>query len=288
MDRLAHNALALAESGTMNAPPRRTMSPAAKTNGHTPELELDRGFIVGSGIECSAPLIAGGHRQDELLKTGHWTKVGQDVALVAEFGIRYLRYGIPFHVVDANAGNFDWAWTDRALASLREAGVEPIADLMHFGVPDDLSGISDPRLPARYLAYATAFAERYPWVRYYTPINEPQVTATLSAHLGWWNEQTMDDHGWIAAIDNAATCAAGAMEVVRARRPDAIFIQSDACESFLPANAASVDAAKFLFERHLVGWDLAYGRRPTEPVVEWLNASGLGEERLAWFGEHGS
>jgi len=97
------------------------MSPAAKTNGHTPELELDRGFIVGSGIECSAPLIAGGHRQDELLKTGHWTKVGQDVALVAEFGIRYLRYGIPFHVVDANAGNFDWAWTDRALASLREA-----------------------------------------------------------------------------------------------------------------------------------------------------------------------
>jgi beta-glucosidase len=264
------------------------MPPTHKPNGHAPQLELDRGFIVGSGIECSAPIIAGGHRQDELLKTGHWTKVTQDLGLVAEFGIRYLRYGIPFHVVDATPGKYDWAWTDRALATLRDAGLEPIADLMHFGVPDDLAGIGDPRLPARYLAYATAFAERYPWVRYYTPVNEPLVTATFSAHLGWWNEQTTDARGWIAAIDNVATCVALAMEAIRARRSDAIFIQSDACESFLPANAAAADVASFLFERHFVGWDLAYGRRPIEPVVKWLAASGLGEERLDWFAAHGS
>src|SRR5438045_70798 len=94
------------ESGTIRAPSpahegapqpslEGTMLPAAKTNGHAPQLELDRGFIVGSGIECSAPVIAGGHRQDELRKTGHWTNVGEDLGLVADFGIRYLRYGIP-------------------------------------------------------------------------------------------------------------------------------------------------------------------------------------------------
>jgi hypothetical protein len=269
------------------------MSPTAApgpyaADDHAPQLELDRGFVVGSGIECSAPIIAGGHRQDELRKTGHWSRVREDLTLVGSFGIRFLRYGIPFHVVDATPGQYDWAWTDRALGTLRDLGIEPIADLLHFGVPDDLRGIGDPRLPARFLAYATAFAERYPWVRYYTPVNEPQVTATLSANHGWWNERTTDARGWIAAIDNVATCAALAMEAIRARRPDAIFIQSDACESFLPANAAAIDAANFLFERHFVGWDLAYGRRPIEPVVEWLAASGLGEDRLAWFAEHGS
>jgi beta-glucosidase len=253
-----------------------------------PTFELDRGFVVGSGIECSAPLIAGGHRQDELLKTGHWTRVEQDLALVASFGIRYLRYGVPFHVVDAVAGRYDWTWTDGALNALRAAGLEPIADLLHFGVPDDLMGIGDPRLPARYLAYVTAFAERYPWVRYYTPVNEPQVTATLSANHGWWNEQATDGRSWIRAIDNVATCAALAMNGIRERRADAVFVQSDACESFLPANAAAVDAANFLFERHFIGWDLAYGRRPIEPVVEWLADNGMGEERLAWFAENGS
>ena len=257
-------------------------------NATAPGLELDRGFVVGSGIECSAPTIAGGHRQDELRKTGHWTRVEEDLALVASFGIRYLRYGVPFHVVDADPGNYDWAWTDWALATLRDAGLEPIADLLHFGVPDDIRGIGDPQLPARYLAYATAFAERYPWVRYYTPVNEPQVTATLSANHGWWNERATDGRSWIRAIDNVATCAASAMRAIRERRADAVFVQSDACESFLPANAAAIDAANFLFERHFVGWDLAYGRRPIEPVVEWLTSNGMSPERLDWFEAHGS
>ena len=251
-------------------------------------LELDHGFVVASGIECSAPIVAGGHRQDELLKTGHWTRFGEDLPMVASYGIRYLRYGIPFHVVDRGTGTYDWAWTDRALETLRDAGLEPIADLLHFGVPDDISGIGDPRLPARYLAYATAFAERYPWVRYYTPVNEPQVTATLSANHGWWNERTTDLQGWIRAIDNVATCAASAMEMIRERRPDAIFLQSDAAESFLPANAAALDAATFLAERQYVGWDLAYGRRPHDSVVRWLAGGGMGEDRLDWFAEHGS
>jgi beta-glucosidase/6-phospho-beta-glucosidase/beta-galactosidase len=251
-------------------------------------LEVDNGFVIGSGIECSAPVIAGGHRQDELVKTGHWTRFAEDLSLVAAFGIRYLRYGIPFHVVDRDPGRSDWAWTDRALGTLRDAGLEPIADLLHFGVPDDLAGIGDPRLPARYLAYATAFAQRYPWVRYYTPVNEPAVTASFSANLGWWNERARDERSWVRAIDNVATCAASAMEAIRVHRPDAVFLQSDACESFSPEGDGAVEAASFLFERQFVGWDLVYGRRPPDAVVEWLAQGGLDEGRLGWFAEHGS
>lgn len=253
-----------------------------------PALELDHGFVVASGIECSAPRIAGGIRQDEVRKTGHWDRVEEDLALVASFGIRYLRYGIPFHVVAADPDRLDWGWTDRAMAALSANRIEPIVDLLHFGVPDDLEGFIDPRLPGRFTAFAAAFAERYPWVRHYTPVNEPLISARFSAQLGWWNERRTDDRSFVAAIDGAATCAVEGMAVIRARRPDAIFLQSDTCEGYEAAVPDASRQAQFLNELRFVGWDLTYGRRPGPLVTAWLAANGMAEERLAWFAANGS
>lgn len=251
-------------------------------------LSLDRGFVVATGIECSAPRIDGGHRQDELRKTGHWDRVEDDLAAVAAFGITSLRYGIPFHVVAADPERLDWAWTDRAMAALQANGIEPIADLLHFGVPDDLDGFIDPRLPERFAAYAAAFAERYPWVRAYTPVNEPLVSATFSARLGWWNERRTDDRSFTQAIDGVSACAVLAMEAIRARRPDAIFLQSDACEGYRPMTASAIPEATFRNALRFVTFDLTYGRRPAPVVVDWLAGNGIGEDRLTWFAEHGS
>ncbi len=256
--------------------------------GTTPVLELGRGFVIASGIECSAPVIAGGIRQDELRKTGHWDRVDEDLQLVAATGIRFLRYGIPFHVVGADPVRLDWAWTDRAMAALREYGIEPIVDLLHFGLPDDLWGFGDPRLPDRFRSFAEAYAERYPWVRYYTPVNEPLISARFSAQLGWWNERRTDDRSFVAAIDGASACAVLGMSAVRERRPDAIFLQSDTCEGYTAGSPESELQTQYLNELRFVAWDLAYGRRPGELVVDWLVANGLGEDRLAWFAEHGS
>lgn len=86
------------------------------------------GFAVTTALECSAPVVAGGVRRDELRLTGHWERYAEDAALVRSLGIGWVRYGIPFHVVAADPGRFDWAWTDRALGTLRDAGVAPIAD----------------------------------------------------------------------------------------------------------------------------------------------------------------
>ena len=251
-------------------------------------LELDRGFVIASGIECSAPTIADGVRQDELVKTGHDQRVEEDLALVAGFGIRYLRYGIPFHIVAAEPGRLDWRWTDRAMSALRVSGIEPVVDLLHFGVPDDLQGFGDARLPSRFTTYVEAFAERYPWVRYYTPVNEPLISARFSAQLGWWNERRTDDASFVAAIDGAAACAVLAMKAIRARRADAVFIQSDTCEGYEPAVPEAREHAQFLNELRFLAWDLTYGRRPGDLVTAWLGTNGLGEERLAWYADNGS
>jgi len=252
---------------------------------------MTRSFVVATGIECSAPVIAGGLRRDELRLTGHWDRVEEDLDLVADLGITHLRYGIPFHVVAADPDDFDWAWTDRALAAIRERPIEPIVDLVHFGVPDDLSGFGDPRLPARFATYATAFADRYPWVRWYTPVNEPLITALLSARRGWWNERATDDRSFVRALDNVATCAVEGMRIVRERRPDAIFLQSEACEAFAPldpTNAAHAAHAAHLNDLRFIAFDLTYGR-PLDPrMADWLRSNGLGDERRAWFEANGS
>ena len=245
-------------------------------------------FIVATGIECSAPIIPGGVRRDQLLLTGHWDRVVEDLDLVAGMGITHLRYGIPFHVVAADPARLDWRWTDAAKAAIRERGIEPIVDLMHFAVPDDLVGVSDTRVEERYVVFVREFVERFPWVRWYTPVNEPFITALFSAQKGWWNEQLTGDRSFVAALANVVTCAIRGTEVIRERRPDAIFLQSDACEWFRPTVPEAASLADHLNERAMLGFDLTYGRAPSRSMQRWLIRNGLAPARLDWFMEHGS
>ncbi len=254
-----------------------------------PPLELDEGFVVATGFECSAPVVAGA-RMDELVKTGHWQRYAEDFQLAHSLGIRYARLAVPFHVVAVtdNPSDFDWRWTDNALSAARDAGIVPMLDLFHSGMPDDIRAVGDRRLVRRFEVYARAVAERYPWVRYYTPVNEPLVLAVFSGAMGLWNERKRDERSFVAALDAAVSCAVRGMEVIREIRPDAIFIQSDACEGYLAADPSLEGHAAFLNERRFVGFDLTYGKRPGRSVADWLVAHGMGEDRLAWFAEHGS
>lgn len=238
-------------------------------------------FVFATGIECSAPVVAGGLRHDQLLATGHRDRFAEDARLVRELGIPFLRYGIPFHVVARDPGRFDWAWTDRALGALADEGVEPIADLLHFGVPDGLAGFGDPRLPDLHARFVEAFAARYPWIRWYTPVNEPYITARYSGRLGWWNERGTDDDAFVRALDNVLECAVRGAAIVRAARPDAVIVQSDACDRYGPATPAAGPLAAFLNEQVYAGFDLVLGREPEPVVLAWLEQHGMGETRVA-------
>jgi beta-glucosidase/6-phospho-beta-glucosidase/beta-galactosidase len=252
-----------------------------------PTLEVDRGFVVASGIECSAPLVEG-RRVDELVKTGHVARFAEDFRLARELGIRYLRYGIPFHSVNPADGSFDWTWVDGALAACRAAGLTPIVDLMHFGVPDDLHDYQNPELPERYGAYVRAFVERYPWVRYFTPVNEPFITAAFSARYGFWNERLTDERAFVRALLNVSRCVViGATEIRRARS-DAVLIQAETCHYTHPLVPGSIDRAELENELRFTTFELAFGRPLPEIVVRHLVDHGADKDDLRWFERHGS
>jgi beta-glucosidase len=301
MDRITHSADGQAEPrpengaapgmrrrsrGSVTVNPSLIVPRAAAPAAGRDAAPVDLPFVFATGIECSAPVVAGGVRHDQLLSTGHWTRYAEDAALVRGMGIPFLRYGIPFHVVAREPGSFDWDWTDRALDVLREEGIAPIVDLLHFGVPDDIAGIGDPRLVGRYVSFVEAFVERYPWIRWFTPVNEPYITALFSGRRGHWNERGTDDAGFVRALDGILECAVRGAAVIRSAVDEAIIVQSDACDAYRADTPDAEAQAALLGEQVFLGFDLTLGRTPADITLRWLAANGMDETRVAWFLDH--
>src|SRR4051812_42460530 len=152
---------------------------AQKPSGNLPAEGREFGFATG--IECSNPTIAGPNgdriRRDMLDECGHYERWREDLQLVQEMNIPFLRYGLPNHRIHLGPDRYDWSFADEALAEIQRLGIIPILDLLHFGVPDWIGGFQNPELPVHFARYAGAVAERYPWVRAYTPVNEMYVAA---------------------------------------------------------------------------------------------------------------
>src|SRR5690349_10822233 len=94
------------------------------------------GFMFATGIENSYPTIAGGARIDQMEKCGHYQRWREDLGLVRDLGIHYLRWGPALHRTFLGPGRYDWEWTDAVMAEMRRLHIHPILDLCHFGVPD--------------------------------------------------------------------------------------------------------------------------------------------------------
>ncbi|GGK18983.1 hypothetical protein GCM10008955_10490 [Deinococcus malanensis] len=148
-------------------------------------------FMFATGIECSYPTIGHGRvRRDQLAECGHYDQWRGDLQLVKELGIRYLRYGLPYHLTHVGPDRYDWDFADLVMSEMRRLRIVPILDLLHFGVPDWLGNFQNPELPVHFEAYAGEVARRYPWVRHYTPVNEIYVTAKGSGQDGLWAPQS--------------------------------------------------------------------------------------------------
>jgi len=243
-------------------------------------------FMFAVGIECSCPLIDGNRRVDQLRDTGHYEQWATDLKLVRELGLRYLRYGPPIYRIWLGQGKYDWSFLDPVMNEMRRLGIVPIIDLCHFGLPDWLTDFQNPLWPDHFGDYAHAFAERYPWVRYYTPVNEIYVTAQFSAAFGWWNERLMSPTAFVTNIKHCVKASLLAMRRILDLRPDAIFIFSESTEYVHPGSPDMVDHAHFLNERRFLSLDLLFGHDVSATMYKYLLASGFTEAEYTWYQGH--
>jgi beta-glucosidase/6-phospho-beta-glucosidase/beta-galactosidase len=241
-------------------------------------------FMFATGIECSYPTIKGGKmRRDLLDECGHYERFEEDLHLIKDLGLKVVRYGLPYYKINHAPGKYDFEFADRAMRLIKKLELVPVLDLMHFGVPDWIGDFQNPELPVHFADYAAAVAERYPWVRFYTPVNEIYVTARVSAKDGVWNEQLKSDRAFVNAIKHTVAASILATHEIAKRRNDCVIVQSESAEYLHEARAAISEETKLFNKQRLIALDLLYAHPPDADVCHYLQDNGLTREEYDWF-----
>ncbi|MDQ7993522.1 MAG: family 1 glycosylhydrolase [Propionicimonas sp.] len=123
----------------------------------------------------------------------HWNRVGPDIALLGELGVRHYRMGLEWARIEPSPGRFDAAAVEHyhdELAALRAAGITPLVTLHHFSNPwwFESAGGWEQRhaltVFARYVDHVVAALGDLAsdWVT----LNEPNIYATKGWVDGDW------------------------------------------------------------------------------------------------------
>ncbi len=223
-------------------------------------------FAVAVGEEGSDPLVE--HegqivRVDEYAMSGHYNRLDDDLADVAALGVRVWRYGMPWRLTEPSPGVYDWTLWDRAFEACRRHELEPVVDLCHFGLPDHFPGFCAPDWVDGFVRYVEAFLARYPEPRWFTPVNEPGITALFSARLGLWNDRKATEDDYFTALGNITRANLEALRLIRADR-DGWWIGSEGfgCHLTDPGDEAAQRAATDARDLEHAVWDLHLGIAP--------------------------
>jgi hypothetical protein len=249
-------------------------------------LPLDNlgNFMFATGIECSYPTIDQGRiRRDMLEECRHYKCWKEDLRLVKELGLRVLRYGLPYYSIHQAPGKFDWTFADEVMREIKRLKITPILDLMHFGVPGWVGDYQNPELPLHFAEYAGAVARRYPWVRFYTPVNEIYVTAKASAKDGVWNEQLTTDRAFVTAIKNIVAASILATHQIARNRPDCVIVQSESAEYIHEGYVTKSKEITLINKLRFVALDLLYAYPPDADICIYLFDNGMSREEYEWF-----
>ena len=244
-------------------------------------------FLWATGIEDTfVPQTRLGHRAlDEYDLIGHYDHWREDLALVRDLGCRAVRWGVPWYRVEPQPGEFDWRWTDRVIPYLvEELGVTPIIDLMHYGCPFWLHReFAAAEYPQAVAAYAAAFARRYGrWIRFYTPLNEPQINALLCGRNGRWPPYLRGDSGFVRISLQLVRGILLTVAAIKALDPQAVMIHVDATSLVRTTQPELAGLAADEQLRGYLHYDLLTGRvTPDHPLYLWLLRSGASPGELA-------
>jgi beta-glucosidase len=249
-----------------------------------------RGFILRflSGFESTHIFGSG---TDVLNLTKHTEFVEEDLELVKTCNLDLMRYSAPWHSIEREQGVYNWAWLDKALNRFHDLGIELILDpLHHTSFPDWLTnGFANPKFADFYLTFIEKLAARYPWIRYYTIINEPFVTALFCGHEGIWYPYLKSKKDFVQIVLNMGEAICRISERLTEMLDEVYFVHVDTCEKHRPANSESIEDALFRNNLRFLVADLILGKIDEfHPLFSYLKEHGAGFDKLEGFRENPS
>lgn len=221
-----------------------------------PPPSLFQSFWI-AGIESACHVNRYGQRVDMIAVTQHDTQAGQDYALLRDFGIRTVRDGIRWPLIDSG-GHYNFSSFTPMLTAARQRGMQVIWDLCHYGWPDDVDVFSAAFVDrfARFTrAVARLIAETGDEVPFYTPVNEISFL-TMAVGGGIF-------HPYVAGRDDElkrqlVRAAMASIDEARAVDPRARFVFAEPVIHVIapPDRPDQIEAARRSRESQFEAWDM--------------------------------
>jgi dTDP-4-dehydrorhamnose reductase len=210
--------------------------------------------------------------RDQLAETGH-DRRASDIDLLGSLGVAAARYPVLWEkTAPIEPTIADFSWARPRLERLAELGVDPIVTLLHHGSGPPRTSLLDPEFPELLAAYAGTVAKAFPWIRRWTPINEPLTTVRFSTLYGvWYPNLHEDDAAFGHALVHEALGMLLAMDAIRAHVPNAEFVITEDLQSFTARDPSVADFVEHKRRRSYLSIELVMGRvRPGHELYEYL------------------
>ena len=188
---------------------------------------LFQSFLQG-GFEASSHRRRDGQQLDVLAATRHDLAAEQDYKLLRQAGLHTARDALRWHLIEASPGRYNWSSFLPMLRAARQAGIQVIWDLCHYGLPHDLD-IWSPAFVDRFAAFAGAAArvvrEEGGDAPVWCPMNEISFWSWAGGDKG--EMHPFGETRGYALKQQLVRAAIAGMEAVRAVDPRARFMQAE-------------------------------------------------------------
>lgn len=237
---------------------------------------------IWGGLECTINRVEE-RFVDQLHYSNHYNRE-EDIDLIAGTGIKMLRYPIlwEFHQPELST-DINWEWTQKQLLKIRSYNIEPIAGLLHHGSGPAFTNLLDENFAGQFAGYAKKVATQFPWIKFYTPINEPLTTARFSGLYGFWYPHVANDISFAKMLINQVKGIVLSMVEIRKINPEAKLIQTEDLGKTYSTPLLQYQA-KFENERRWLTYDLLCGEvKPGHPMWKYFSRLGIPENSLQFF-----
>ncbi len=221
-------------------------------------------FFAG-GFECSSQRRHDGRRLDLLAATAHDRHAHADYAAMRAHGMRTVRDGLRWHLIEQPDGSYDWSSFLPMLQAAQAMGVQPIWDLCHYGWPDHID-IWSSAFVDRFAAFSAAAARLVKThsdaVPLYCPINELSFWPWAATELGLMHPLT-PGRGQALKVQLVRACIAS-IHAVRAVDPRVRFMQADPVIRVAAREPHEEAAAQGRSQAVFDAWQMLTGRLAPE------------------------